>query len=385
MGSIVNLEIKNFKCFRDATIPLNTLTVMAGANGNGKSTAIQALLFLRKTLEENVKIKDGYYSHDPLRTYAFRKTALNKGYMQNLGSSTSILNRMSLDTNVITIKVSVENRGFVIEYEANQEESELFLNIKKITKLKEDYKSPLFKRECYYLNAERFGPRFSQSFHSFDFPNCGFQGEYVAQIISMLDYSFKVEKERLHPDNNNRRLEEQVNSWLNELMPGVSIRAKRSMDTLTAQIQVENHFTKGEPVLATNIGFGISYVLPIIATGLIAEKGSFVIVENPEAHLHPAAQSKVSVFLAMLANSGVHVIIETHSDHIINGIQLATAKKKIDPSIIAINFFNQSEAKEQPEIEQITINSKGELSNWPKGFFDQIQRDYAELFKIRKG
>ena len=76
---------------------------------------------------------------------------------------------------------------------------------------------------------------------------------------------------------------------------------------------------------------------------------------------------------------------ETHSDHVIDGIQIASAKKEIDNNSVIINFFSQTEDNPQPMIENITINEKGELSKWPKGFFDQTQIDFAELFKIRKG
>lgn len=168
--------------------------------------------------------------------------------------------------------------------------------------------------------------RASQGVQYSAFRNAGFQGEYVAQLISETNYSYEVEEQRRHPETKSPRLEQQVNAWLEDLMPGVNITARFNVETMTAQIQVENHFTKGDPTTAPNIGFGISYVLPIIATGLIAEKGSYMIVENPEAHLHPSAQSKVGQFLAMVASNGVNVVLETHSDHVINGIQIAAAK-----------------------------------------------------------
>ena len=237
------------------------------------------------------------------------------------------------------------------------------------------------------LNAERIGPRINQGIKFYDFPNAGFQGEFVAQLISDTNsnYTFEIEDSRKNVNSKSPRLEQQVNAWLNELMPGVSVSASYSPDTHSAQIKVDNYYTKGDPTIATNIGFGISYVLPILVTGLIAKKGSFMIVENPEAHLHPSAQSKIGRFLAMVANSGVNVIVETHSDHFVNGIQIATALKEIDKDLVTINYFSQEEYSEQPNVESITINEKGELSNWPKGFFDQTQVDFAELFKIRKG
>ena len=376
-----NLLIQNFKCFQDVTIPINSLTVMAGANGNGKSTAIQALLFLRKTIEENCKTFKGYYITE--RVEIESNVSLNSGYLLALGNSGYVLNRQ-LSGDEITIGLSNETRGLLVNYQTDITESQLFLKAQKITPTVADI-LPILKKEFYYLNAERIGPRVSQAIQFFDFPNAGYQGEFVAQLIAGTNYTLSIESERRHPKNQSPRLEQQVNAWLDELMPGVNIVAKQSIETLTAQIQVENQYTKGDPTLATNIGFGISYVLPIIATGLIAAKGSYMIVENPEAHLHPSAQSKIGRFLSMVAQSGVNVIVETHSDHVINGIQIASAKKEIDNKSIIINFFSQTEDNPQPVIENISINEKGELSKWPKGFFDQTQTDYAELFKIRKG
>lgn len=376
-----NLLIQNFKCFQDVTIPINSLTVMAGANGNGKSTAIQALLFLRKTIEENCKVYEGYYMTE--RVEIESNVSLNSGYLLSLGNSGYVLNRQ-LSGDEITIGLSNETREVLVNYQTDITESQLFLKAQKITPTVADI-LPILKKEFYYLNAERIGPRVSQAIQFFDFPNAGYQGEFVAQLIAGTNYTLSIESDRRHPKNQSPRLEQQVNAWLDELMPGVNIVAKQSIETLTAQIQVENQYTKGDPTLATNIGFGISYVLPIIATGLIAAKGSYMIVENPEAHLHPSAQSKIGRFLSMVAQSGVNVIVETHSDHVINGIQIASAKKEIDNNSVIINFFSQTEDNPQPMIENITINEKGELSKWPKGFFDQTQIDFAELFKIRKG
>ena len=117
---------------------------------------------------------------------------------------------------------------------------------------------------------------------------------------------------------------------------------------------------------------------------LIGQKGSMMVVENPEAHLHPAAQSKIGRFLSMVAESGVNVIIETHSDHVLNGIQIACAEKEIKPSIVSVNYFNHLIDSDQPILETINVNDKGDLSSWPRGFFDQTQIDFAKLFRLRK-
>jgi len=302
-----------------------------------------------------------------------------------LGTSSSVINRYSETSDIVLGIFSGNNSKeyLYVDFKTDNAVSELFLKFDKLNELTELQK-PVKKTEFYYLNAERVGPRVSQSIHHYSFPHAGHQGEYVAQLIASLNYKIKIDESRRYKDNRSPRLETQINAWLDFIMPGVSIIAVQNVETMTAQIMVENFYTKGEPVLATNIGFGISYVLPIIATGLIAKKGSYFIVENPEAHLHPSAQSKIGSFLAMVANSGVNVIVETHSDHVINGIQLAVAKNEVKQEAVNINFFNQSENSSQPEVETIGINEKGELSKWPKGFFDQTQLDYAQLYKIIK-
>lgn len=373
------LKIKNFKCFEDKEIFLNRLTVLAGANGNGKSTVVQAMLFLRKTIEETCELFGEYYVLNKQKSA--QQVDLNEGFLLSLGNSTLVLNNNLSSDN---INISLADNDSIVEskYQNKSVDAELYLELSDI-KINNP-NNPILKQTFYYLNAERIGPRISQRIHYFTFPNCGFQGENTAQIIASFNYKIKVDENRKHPSNKSPRLESQVNSWLGELIPGASIVAKQNIETLTAQILVENYFTKGNPVTAPNIGFGISYVLPIILTGLIAEKDAIFIVENPEAHLHPSAQSKIGSFLSIIAQSGINVIIETHSDHVLNGIQLSSIKKEIEPSLVTVNYFDQKEDENQPSVENISINEKGELSKWPKGFFDQSQRDMAELFKMRR-
>jgi predicted ATPase len=381
---MLNLEIENFKCFTHKTIPINRLTVLAGANGNGKSTVIQALLFLRRTIEHCAKWEGGIVNKYEYNETNGLNVELNGSYCLALGNSFLITPR-DTSPEFVAITFNYPKEYFQVVYEID-DNINLHLKPIKVTNTIESFDS-IFIQEFYYLNAERMGPRINQGIKFYDFPNAGFQGEFVAQLISDTNsnYTFEIEDSRKNVNSKSPRLEQQVNVWLNELMPGVSVSASYSPDTHSAQIKVDNYYTKGDPTIATNIGFGISYVLPILVTGLIAKKGSFMIVENPEAHLHPSAQSKIGRFLAMVANSGVNVIVETHSDHFVNGIQIATALKEVDKDLVTINYFSQEEYNNQPNVESISINEKGELSSWPKGFFDQTQIDFAELFKIRRG
>ena len=386
------LKIENFKCFYDIKIPLNDITFFAGANGNGKSTAIQALLYLRRTIE-HCALWDSKNKTYQLNHLNGLNVELNGSYCLALGNSSYVLPK-NTESSVLSIGLYKGDQKTHIGYNAS--ENELWLNPSQLDNT--NPYSELFIQEFYYLNAERIGPRISQNIKFFDYPTAGYQGEFVAQLIAdtSKNYRYEIDELRRNIGNKSPRLEQQVNAWLNELMPGVSIAASFDPDTQAAQVRVDNYFTRGNSTIATNIGFGISYVLPIIVTGLIAKKGSFMIVENPEAHLHPSAQSKIGRFLAMVANAGVKVIVETHSDHVINGLQISAASGEIDFNKISINFFSQPKKvdseenaaandKDQPILKPISINSKGELDQWPKGFFDQSQIDFAKLFKIRKG
>ena len=131
---------------------------------------------------------------------------------------------------------------------------------------------------------------------------------------------------------------------------------------------------------APNAGFGISYALPIVVAALRTEVGGLLLVENPEAHLHPAGQSKIGEFLAQVAADGVQIFLETHSDHVLNGIRVAVAEGSaaLLPEQVAIHFF-RAEDDGSPALRSMEVTQTGQLSAWPAGFFDQAQVDLAAL------
>lgn len=374
-----HLKINQFKCFVDADININQLTVMAGANGNGKSTVIQALLYFRRTIEHCGEWINGEYQLNKVNGL---NVQLNGAYCLSLGNSSFVLNRNS-ELNEIRLGLFNEKEEVTVTYEVDNRDAKLYLTPKALDKT-ETANFPIFKQEFYYLNAERIGPRVSQQLQFFDYPNAGWQGETTAQLLGLENGYFKIENERRFGETQSNYLIDQANHWLDFIMKGVKIRVETSPNTLTAQVLIENQFTISDPTLSTNLGFGISYILPIIATGLTAKKGCYFVVENPEAHLHPSAQSRIGRFLAMVASSGVNVIIETHSDHLVNGIQIGVAEKKINHDTVIINFFNHNEGSAQPDVQPIKIKEKGELTDWPKGFFDQTQIDYSHLIRLKK-
>ena len=377
------IELNNFKCFNRVSIPLNGLTLLTGTNGAGKSSVIQAFTLLRRTIEHCAKWndKDKRYEYPTGSETNNLNVELNGAYCLALGTSAQVL-RINSNDDFVEIKFIDGESYLSVNYDTG-DGNELHITPNKVQNTLEK-ESKLFAQEFFYLNAERIGPRISQGVKFYDYPNVGWQGEFAAQILGDTEFTqkFVVDENRREAETESPRIEQQTKAWMNFVLPGFDIKADYKEELLSAQIRVDSSFTRGNPVLATNVGFGISYVLPIIVTGLLAPKGSFVIVENPEAHLHPSAQSRIGRFLAAIANAGVNVIVETHSDHVINGIQIAAVKNEINSSLVTINYFSPKE--QQPECVSISLNEKGELSEWPEGFFDQTQIDFAQLIKLRR-
>ena len=145
---------------------------------------------------------------------------------------------------------------------------------------------------------------------------------------------------------------------------------------LTFNISPDGTFNYYKP---TNVGFGYSYVLPIIVAGLIAQPGDLLIVENPEAHLHPHAQSIIAKFLTLVSLNDVQVIIESHSEHILNGLRIPVYDKIISSNDLNVLYFDRN--YEQPYI-KIKIEDDGGITNWPLDFFDQSTKDLNYLFGL---
>ena len=174
----------------------------------------------------------------------------------------------------------------------------------------------------------------------------------------------------------------QVEFWMQDIAPGIEINALIVTDTNASALSLRRGGVRW--LRPPNIGFGISYSLPIIVAGLLARPGSIFVVENPEAHLHPAGQSRMGRFLATLAAAGIQVLVETHSDHVLNGVLLATVDDHpIRHDQVIIQYFH-GDPKSEKRAQAIDVNARGGLSTWPKGFFDQSEKDMAAILKARK-
>jgi predicted ATPase len=122
-----------------------------------------------------------------------------------------------------------------------------------------------------------------------------------------------------------------------------------------------------------NVGFGITYVLPIIVALLTAEEGKIIVVENPESHIHPRGQAELGKLISLAASIGAQLFVETHSDHILNGIRVAVKENLVDKSKVNILYFEKTttEKEQFTKITPIKVDKNGTLSEEPDGFIDE--------------
>jgi predicted ATPase len=123
----------------------------------------------------------------------------------------------------------------------------------------------------------------------------------------------------------------------------------------------------------TNVGVGVSQVLPIVVSCILAEPGSTLIFEQPELHLHPAVQGRLTdLFISMIALDK-QIILETHSEHIIERLRLRVVEDFSDKLHSATSLFYFEIENGRTVVRPVKITTFGAIPDWPRGFFDQSQ------------
>ena len=189
-----------------------------------------------------------------------------------------------------------------------------------------------------------------------------------------------------HPNGRSSTLRDQVTAWMGDISPGTVIRVEGygDMNLMRLAFGFERADTAGDVryFRSTNVGFGLTYTLPVLVALLSSPAGALVLLENPEAHLHPRGQYQVGELIARVASVGVQVIVETHSDHILNGIRVSVKRGLTDPDDVALHFCqrpaNDSESS-GIEIVSPQIDRDGRLDTWPENFFDEYSKSLRNL------
>lgn len=351
---IEHYKINGFKCFLSQDISLSKLTLFTGLNNSGKSSAVQAI---RMALSERSQVGP---------------------YIEGLGGFSELSSDFSEKDAPINISLITHNKeigsleltpkGFVFD------------NVKGL---------PLVQ----FISADRYGPRVALPLMRDDesFLNVGSRGEYSAHFGNLMEGVIVSEVMR-HPECASNILKHQLGWWMSEISPGVRL-------DFNVMRKYDSSHTEINGLRPTNAGFGISYVLPVLLALLstsarleddsdptlqawfshLKEWSSMLLIENPEAHLHPRGQTLIGRLAALSSISGGQVIMETHSDHIIDGVRLAVKQESIIPAdAVNIKYFTKL-PDECSSIQNISVLKNGKLDQWPSGFFDQGSLNLRQL------
>ncbi len=370
---ITRVELALFKCFKLLRLPFEPLTLLSGANASGKSTVLQGLVLLHQTILEH--------------EWSTR-LQLNGSEIQ-LGTVTDVVDkvygRRDFSITIIDHDCSVQ---WTFAYGEDKQAMSAAVDrvsvngdiTEKPAKLRFLLPEPLGSavnlaerlRTLTYLTAERVGPR---DVYQLQDPSAtqvvGPRGENAVGLL------FQQRESKVHPslvlDSEPPTLLKQVEARMKEFFPGTALEVQQVPQTNFVILGLRTSDTTGfhRPV---NVGFGLTQVLPIVVAALAAKEGGLLLIENPEVHLHPAGQALMGQFLAAVAEAGVQVVTESHSDHVLNGIRRAAKTRTICAENVALHFF-KSRDEDGEQVISPTLDSSGNIDRWPRGFFDQFDED----------
>ncbi len=132
-------------------------------------------------------------------------------------------------------------------------------------------------------------------------------------------------------------------------------------------------------VLITDLGIGVSQILPVLVLCYYVPEGSTIILEQPELHLHPSVQAGLAdVFIDVIKNRKVQILLESHSEHLLRRLQRRIAEEVLSPDDTALYFceLNEGESKLTP----LNLNLFGEIDNWPDDFFGDLLGELVGVF-----
>jgi predicted ATPase len=428
---LTQIKLKNFKVFKEETsFPLAKINLLTGINGGGKSSLLQALLLMRQSIEQDENTSQIYLNGSCVRLGSFEDVSnvdsvedtigigfslfnlekelsidLDYSFIENpanhsaidlknlkISSSHLFYNRQSPEKTTKSIEICQNQASSEIPYSEKWVDTDLEINNNKnlnglhrffylYIKIEEKQflADTFFKKfnEIHYVSADRIGPKdFYLKENLGKFINVGAKGEMIANVIA--HKKDELVNDILYLGEDAKTLEQQIQEWLKVIFGEAKFKVEDKGDIIYLYFNTKNDANWYKP---SNVGFGFSYILPIIVSGLIAKEGEILIVENPEAHLHPRAQSKLTQFLAKVASGGVQVFIESHSEHILNGLRITSINQdiNINNEDISILYFHE---KEDGYFTEIPIKPNGKIDKWPDGFFDQTENDLDIILGI---
>ena len=355
---IKRIKIDGFKSITHLSLDCKNLNILTGTNSSGKSTIIQSLLVLSQIIASNY--------NDTLN-----------GQLVKLGLFNEVKSKFTKEKKIAVTFYDEDNNDF--GYEITGDGINNSLGRWDLIKNKNELINYSYTKNLYYIPFNRLGVQDTYPVNTTQ-SKFGFHCECALSYFEEQKKVDSVLEESLIKDSSSPSLSNQVNYWLNEIL-------EVKMDTERKNLSdnfVTVKYTGKDGVAHTprNVGSGISYLISILIVCLASEKNSTIIIENPEIHLHPKAQSKLTEFLYFIAKSGRQIFIETHSEHIINSIRVGITKNVpgylIDKNLISVNFVTFDDIDGTTSI-KMNFDENGTILNPQPEFFDQFTLDLEKM------
>ncbi len=362
---IHSLHLKNFKSHKNTFLTLGNLTLLCGQNGGGKSSIIQSLLLLRQSHQKNL-LSVGLSLNKPLC---------------NIGKAKDALYQFA-ENELIEFNIAADNDDLACVFDAeNRLELDFMPHVSRETPIPTEIPISLFTKDFQYISAARTA-EYLPNDYAIDTEKQLSMEEGKAELTAHFLYKYRTKNVLPALFHQNAvefdDLLYQVTAWEREISEGVNIiptkvggsyEIRYSYNTLTG---TTNEFS------SKNVGFGLSYALPIIVAILSAEVGSLIIIENPEAHLHPAGQAKLAELMCIAAQAGIQIIVETHSDHIINGTLVGVKQAKMEKEKVKIYYLAKNVSEQAAAAIPVEVLAGGRIKNPPSGFMAEIPTQKQE-------
>lgn len=379
---ITRLDLQLFKCFELLHLPLGPLTLLSGGNASGKSSVLQALVLL----------------HQTMRWHEWSQRLMLNGEAIRMGTVADVVDkvhgRSSFEIGLVDGKFSYEwsfggDRsdmsmtvdsmaidGKIMERPGIDERQEPYV-MRFLLPLEALFDGPTIDvtkrlRDLTYITAERLGPR--EVYDLKDRQTAPVVGPVGEHAVSVLHWG---RDERVLPE---LALEgvpptrlRQVEARMGTIFPGCALVVQQvpQANAVTLGLRTSDDTDFHRPI---HVGFGLTQVFPIVVAALSANRDDILLIENPEVHLHPAGQAQMGEFLADVARAGVQVIVETHSDHLLNGIRRSVKSGRLAPEDVVIHFF-RPRSSDAAQVTSPLLDGSGNIDSWPEGFFDQFDKD----------
>ncbi len=410
---ITELGIQNFKSWKEPDkLQMAPLTGFFGANSSGKTSLLQTLLMLKQTVERPsdwngiidfgdqnslinlVSFDNLIYQHKPDSTLHISLSwKLSEKLNPIHENGTDIL---SFDFSACNIQNSISDLQFAYKLgENNYRVSQDGYMPYTVFKNNSPYYGTVLPYRCYgikdgtvealrlisplqtqfenlfrsirYLGPLREYPRHHYAWQGKHSPGVGKHGEDTVTAL----FSGRIQL---------RPIEEQVPQWLKRLDLIYSYRLNPIFENANDYEFLVRKYKDGPEVRLTDVGFGVSQVLPVLVLCYYVPEGSILILEQPEAHLHPRVQSELAdLLIEVVKKRGLQIILESHSENLIIRLMRRIAEEEISKEDTAFYFCQMNEGTS--EIERLDMDDYGNITNWPENFFGDATGDLIEKTK----